>query len=63
MKAIDNPVEALVAVGKENSELHEELARVYAEVDRYRVALQMIMLHPGDPGAIARAALANRNAN
>lgn len=41
-KKIDNPVEALILVGSENSELHEELASVYAEVDLYRDALMAI---------------------
>jgi len=59
MERITDPVQALVAVGKENSELHEELARIYAELDRYRSALQKVMSHPGEPGRIARAALGN----
>lgn len=62
-QSIDNPIEALVAVGKENSELHEELARVYTELDRYRDALTKISQSPGLPGQVAKAALAQRSAN
>jgi hypothetical protein len=39
MKQIADPNVALKAVGTENSQLHEELATVYAEVDLYRDAL------------------------
>ena len=60
MSVITNPVEALVAVGKENSEIHEELARVYSELDRYRNALTEITTAPGRPGEIARKALAQK---
>lgn len=41
-KVVTDPVEALVHVGKENTDLHEELAAVYAEVDLYRDALMAI---------------------
>lgn len=56
---VTNPHEALLAVGKENSELHEELHRVYGELDRYRGALTKITEMQGNPAArIAMAALA-----
>lgn len=62
MQVIDNPVEALVAVGKENSDIHEELARVYAELDLYRNALTAISGITGEPHSkkFAQDALAQR---
>jgi hypothetical protein len=63
MKTLDNPVEALMAVGKENSELHEEVFRLQSEVDRYRNALFIIADHPSEAGEIAKAALANKRVN
>lgn len=62
MKIIDNPVSALVQVGKENSELHEEQARTWAELDLYRDALTKISQMRDYPGAVvlATAALAQR---
>ena len=59
-KRVDNPVEALVAVGKENTELHEELARVYGELDLYRNALTEITEIPGPAAAVALRALAQK---
>lgn len=63
MNVVTNPVEALVEVGKENSQLHEELAKCYAELDKYRAALQKIVTHPGIPGTIARKVLAQKATN
>ena len=57
---ITDPVAALVRVGKENTELHEELARCYSELDRYRTAMTKLADAPGLPGQIARAALAGK---
>lgn len=59
-EVITDPVKALVHVGTENSQLHEELRVVYAELDRYRNALTKISSHPGEPGKIARTALAGK---
>jgi hypothetical protein len=42
MKLITDPAAALKEVGTENSQLHEELARLYGEVDGYRNALTVI---------------------
>jgi hypothetical protein len=39
---LNNPSKALVAVGKENSELHEEMDRCHRELDIYREALTVI---------------------
>lgn len=60
MDIITDPVKALVEIGKENSSLHEELARCYSELDRYRDALTEIAAAPGLPGKIARKALGKR---
>ena len=60
MSVIENPAEALVTVGKENSELHEELARVYSELDWYRNALTFISGMPNKAAAIATSALQKR---
>jgi hypothetical protein len=60
MNILEDPIQALIAVGKENSELHEELARIYAEVDRYRNALMVIATIPGPAMDVAKRALANR---
>lgn len=40
--AISNPSKALLAVGAENSELHEEMDRCHRELDIYRGALTVI---------------------
>jgi hypothetical protein len=57
---IADPAEALVHVGKENTELHEELGRVYGELDRYRQALTVIADGCSvDPARIAKTALMN----
>ncbi len=39
---IDDPSKALIAVGKENTELHEEMNRCHCELDIYRNALTVI---------------------
>ena len=39
---INDPSKALVAVGKENTELHEEMDRCHRELDIYRNALTVI---------------------
>jgi len=39
---INNPSKALLAVGKENTELHEEMDRCHRELDIYRQALTVI---------------------
>jgi|HubBroStandDraft_3_1064219.scaffolds.fasta_scaffold78831_2 hypothetical protein len=58
---ITNPTEALVRVGKENTELHEELARVYADLDHFRNGLTLISGMPYEPAAkVANNALAKR---
>jgi len=58
---VTNPVEALKLTAKENSELHEELAKIYAELDRYRSALTMIMQMPYAPAVnVATKALGQR---
>ena len=59
---IDNPTEALVKVGKENTELHEELARVYSELDLYRNTLTAIVGVTGEPHSrgLAQNALAQK---
>lgn len=61
MKVITNPAAALREVGKENSELHEEQARTWAELDLYRNALTAISTMPYEPAQrVALAALAQR---
>lgn len=52
---ITDPVKAIVAVGKENSELHEELAVVYAELDLYRNTLTAISTVDGEPRSMKMA--------
>lgn len=62
-KVVTDPVEALVAVGKENTELHEELVVVYAEVDLYRDALAAIaQIDASDPADGFRSAQICANA-
>ena|SRR5258706_15005139 len=39
---LNNPSKALIAVGKENTELHEEMDRCHRELDIYRNALTVI---------------------
>ncbi len=39
---LNNPSKALIAVGKENTELHEEMTRCHGELDVYRQALTVI---------------------
>jgi len=39
---LNNPSKALIAVGKENTELHDEMDRCYRELDVYRNALTVI---------------------
>jgi hypothetical protein len=61
---IVNPNEALVRVGKENTELHEELRAVYAELDHFRNGLTIIAGMPYEPAAkVANNALAKRPLN
>jgi hypothetical protein len=62
MKTITDPVRALVEVGKENSQLHEEQARTWAELDHYRNALTAITTMKDCPTAVRVAlnALAGR---
>ena len=62
-KTITNPVEALVVVAKENSELHEELAAVYVQLESYRVALTTISTIPGPASEVALRALGGRPLN
>ena len=54
---VDNPVQALVAVGTENTQLHEELQRVYRELDWYRDALTYITAMPNAASPVAVKAL------
>jgi thioredoxin-like negative regulator of GroEL len=63
MKVVTDPVKALVDVGKENSELHEELARCYAELDLYRDTLTLISKMPTPAAAVALRALAQKMGN
>lgn len=60
LEVITNPSEALKQVGTENSELHEELRTVYAELDRYRNALDLIMKGHPDPVLVATTALGGK---
>lgn len=60
MPAITDPVKALVEVGKENTELHEEVRRLYSELDGYRNALTIISTMPNDAAKIALLALQRR---
>lgn len=61
MKIITNPAVALLEVGKENSELHEEQARTWTELDLYRTALTTISTMPYEPARrVALAALAQQ---
>ena len=60
MKTIENPIETLVVVGKENSELHEEVQRLFREVDWYRNALTTITAIPGIASEVATKALQHR---
>jgi hypothetical protein len=62
-KVVTNPVEALVEVGKENTELHDELHRVYREIDWYRLALTTISTMPNPASVIATKALAHQPFN
>jgi conjugal transfer/entry exclusion protein len=39
---INNPSKALIAVGKENSELHEQIDQCWKELDVYRNALTVV---------------------
>jgi hypothetical protein len=57
-----DPIDSLVVVGKQNTQLHEELLKVYDELDRYRTALTVIADGcTADPARTAKAALANRS--
>jgi hypothetical protein len=62
-KIITNPNEALVHVGKENTELHEEVQRLYIELDWYRTALTTISKMPNAAADIAKLALQKRPFN
>jgi hypothetical protein len=57
MKLLENPVDQLRAVGTENSELHEELAVCYRQMDIMRRALTEIAEAPYPTAAIAFKAL------
>jgi hypothetical protein len=63
IERISNPNEALLRVGKENTELHDELRVVYAQLDGYRVALTTISKMPGPASEVALRALGNRPLN
>jgi hypothetical protein len=39
---VDNPTKAMIAVGKENTDLHEEVERMWRELDLYRDALTLV---------------------
>jgi|SRR5437899_824745 len=55
---LNNPSKALIAVGKENTELHEEMDRCHRELDIYRNALTVIAyLSPQMVGGGVDAAL------
>jgi hypothetical protein len=63
-KIIANPTEALIEVGKQNTELHTELAECYVELDRYRNALTTITKMPYEPAVtVATLALGGRSLN
>ena len=63
-QVITNPSAALIEVGKQNTELHEELAGCYKELDRYRNALTTITKMPYEPAVrIATLALGGRSLN
>lgn len=63
-KIITDPRAALLEVGKENTEMREELNGCYQELDRYRRALTTISTMPYSPAAeMATRALANRPLN
>lgn len=50
---LNNPSKALIAVGKENTELHEEMDRCHRELDIYRNALTVIAyLTPSMTGGV-----------
>ncbi len=53
MKTIINPTEALVKVGTENSQLHEELARMQREHYHLTKCLQYISTMPNDAAPVA----------
>jgi hypothetical protein len=54
---ITDPVQALFKVGKENSELHEELARVYSELTWYVRGLTYLAEMPNEAGPVAQKVL------
>jgi len=60
VKVITNPVEALVDIGKENSQLHEEVQALYREVDWYRRGLTYISEMPNQAGPVATLVLQKR---
>src|SRR6266446_4613029 len=53
---LNDPSKALIAVGKENSELHEEMDRCHRELDIYREALTVVAyLSPAKSGGMDSA--------
>ncbi len=60
VKTITNPVVALQIASQENTELHQELDRVYRELDWYRRALEHIALMPNEAAPVATLALQKR---
>lgn len=56
-KVLENPVEALMLVGKENTELHEELATVQRQLDWFRRGLTYISQMPNQAGPVATKVL------
>lgn len=57
VEIITNPVEALVKVGKENSELHEELKRIQNEHYWLVKGLEFISQMPNDSAEVAKKVL------
>lgn len=57
MQTIINPTEALVKVGTENSQLHEELAKLQREHYHFVKALKIISEMPNEAAPIATRAL------
>ena len=53
VQKITNPVEALKGVGKENSQLHEDLRKIQAEHYHFVKCLQYISEMPNEAAPVA----------
>lgn len=60
MGVVENPVEALVKVSTENTQLHEELKKLQNEHYWFVKALQYISEMPNEAAAVATKALQMR---